>query len=167
MGNLRIERSLRQMDLLRGLIFYPLGMDRINFGFPLSRPLAEAFSQPLSGPSTWLRGSFPWCGGPSRNPFESRPTPDSDPNPTRPLANPSRSSSNPLGPSPSSWPFVDFRPLPWRTPFFPLRGNLSSALRGHLHPALGGILSSPPPTPWWPFVVLRGPSWTPFPFRPS
>ena len=80
------------------------------------------------------------------------------------LGTPSRSPSNPLvALCRSSWPFVEIF-LPFRV----LHGSLR-VLRG---PPFVEILSplgdpwrtpvEPPPTPSWPFAVLRGPSWKSF-----
>ena len=66
--------------------------------------------------------------------------------PSRPLADPSRASSNPfVALRRSSWPFVDI--------FLPFPGNLSPL------PDLWRIPVEPSPTPQWPFVLLRAPSW--------
>ena len=70
--------------------------------------------------------------------------------PTRPLAGPSRASANPfVALRRSSWPFVEI--------FLPFPGNPFSPLGDPWR-----IPLEPPPTPSWPFAVLRGPSWKSF-----
>ena len=125
----------------------------------------EAASEPivaLPGYPFSLRVSL---RGPSRNPFESRPTPwcPSEDNSIflpalcRPLADPYRSPSNPfVALRRSSWPFVEM--------FLPF------ALRGHLLPP-SQPLADPSQASSNPLVALRRSSW-PFvdiflPFLPS
>ena len=114
------------------------------FGDGGSLSSLSSLLQPLRGPSPFfvaLRGylfAFSWK---SFLPLAA-------------LADPSRASSNPfVALRRSSWPFVDIF-LP-----FPGIGRLLI-----LSP-LGGpwrIPLEPPPTPSWPFAVLRGPSWISF-----
>ena len=100
--------------------------------FPPSRPLAGP-SRASSNP--FVEIFFPFPG----NPFS----------PARRLAGPSRASSNAfVALRRSSWSFVDI--------FLPFRGNLFPL------PDLWRIPLEPPPTPSWPFAVLRGPSWKSF-----
>ena len=176
---------------LRGKVFSPFRPSWTSsppyptLGEPLSTP-----RQPLRGPSPFfvpLRGkvfspfrpswesSPPTPSRPLANPSRPpRPTPSCPfavlraPSwksfclfaprghllpPTRPSANPSRPPANPFAPlRRSSCPFVEKSFC-----LFALRGNPSPPF-----PTFGKPLSCPPPTPSWPFAVLRAPSWKSF-----
>ena len=126
-------------------------------------PLGDLWRSPLEPPPT---PSWPFAvlRGPSWKCFclfalRGYPLP-----PSQPLANPSRSPTNPLvALCRSSWPFVDFF-LPFRV----LRGPLRRPSWITLFPLVSFVGPppdpwqtplEPPPTPSWPFAVLRGPSW--------
>ena len=152
---------------------------------PLSRPLADP-SRASSNPLVVLRRSscpfvdifFPLpLHGPLSSLFQPLGVPSRTPL-SRPLADPSRASSNALVAlrrsscfvdnsfSPwclSSWPFTD----PFRVfsnPLESLRGPLDryQLLPGNPPFDLWRIPLVPPPTPSWPFAVLRAPSWISF-----
>ena len=134
----------------------------LPLGDPWQTPLEPFLFQPLRGPSPFfvaLRGyllEMPWR--PWRIPLESFPTPS----PWisfclfRPMADPSRASSNPfVALRCSSWPFVDiFLPFPGN-PFSPWR-PMADPSRASSNPLVALRCSS------WPFVDI----FLPFPGNP-